>query len=162
MCVSAKASPRGRTIAASPQRFVASVLACGYFPPSILHDFMCKCSVLDAINLANYSASASSNLPPLGLVKTASPTSLDVMELMAVKPTSKPHEVMLATARSHSRVRLVTCLLINHRCELLLLNRNQVAFTPTQIEAIRSGMQPGLTMVINSSLFNVKRCFYYH
>jgi len=27
------------------------------------------------------------------------------------------------------------------------VNRNQVVFTPTQIEAIRSGMQPGLTMV---------------
>ena len=26
--------------------------------------------------------------------------------------------------------------------------RNQVAFTPTQIEAVRAGMQPGLTMVI--------------
>lgn len=26
--------------------------------------------------------------------------------------------------------------------------RNQIPFTPTQIEAIRSGMQPGLTMVV--------------
>lgn len=26
--------------------------------------------------------------------------------------------------------------------------RNQILFTPTQIEAIRSGMQPGLTMVV--------------
>lgn len=26
--------------------------------------------------------------------------------------------------------------------------RNAIPFTPTQIEAIRSGMQPGLTMVV--------------
>lgn len=29
-----------------------------------------------------------------------------------------------------------------------LLRRNLVRFTPTQIEAIKSGMQPGLTLVV--------------
>lgn len=32
--------------------------------------------------------------------------------------------------------------------------RNQVLFTPTQIEAIRSGMQPGLTMVCFTLILN--------
>ena len=31
---------------------------------------------------------------------------------------------------------------------LLIYYRNQILFTPTQIEAIRAGMQPGLTMVV--------------
>lgn len=31
---------------------------------------------------------------------------------------------------------------------MFLLNRNLVRFTPTQIEAIKSGMQPGLTLVV--------------
>lgn len=29
----------------------------------------------------------------------------------------------------------------------LIIYRNTIQFTPTQIEAIRAGMQPGLTMV---------------
>ena len=31
---------------------------------------------------------------------------------------------------------------------LFSFNRNQIPFTPTQIEAVKAGMQPGLTMVV--------------
>ena len=31
---------------------------------------------------------------------------------------------------------------------VFLIPRNQIPFTPTQIEAIKAGMQPGLTMVV--------------
>jgi len=31
---------------------------------------------------------------------------------------------------------------------MVCVSRNSILFTPTQVEAIRSGMQPGLTMVV--------------
>lgn len=34
-----------------------------------------------------------------------------------------------------------------------VFNRNNIPFTPTQIEAIRAGMQPGLTMVRTNPYF---------